>query len=79
MDAVSSLNAQAPTAPRLALRVTPLRLLAAMTFLALAIRLIGIGQRPLWLDEGYSAWFASRPWHELWTVVPTYETHPPFY
>jgi uncharacterized membrane protein len=33
----------------------------------------------MWLDEAYSAWFSSRSWHELWTMVPTYETHPPLY
>lgn len=60
-------------------RVTPLRLAALVTLAALAVRLIGLGMRPLWLDEAYSAWFSGRGWHELWTVVPTYETHPPFY
>ncbi|MGN6847952.1 MAG: glycosyltransferase family 39 protein [Sphingomicrobium sp.] len=60
-------------------RVTPLRLAALLTLAAIGVRLIGIGMRPLWLDEAYSAWFSARGWHELWTVVPTYETHPPFY
>ena len=60
-------------------RVTPLRLAAVLTLAALGVRLIGLGMRPLWLDEAYSAWFSGRGWHELWTVVPTYETHPPFY
>jgi hypothetical protein len=60
-------------------RITPLRLAVGLTLLALVLRLIGIGTRPLWLDEGYSAWFSSRGWHELWTQVPTYEPHPPFY
>jgi uncharacterized membrane protein len=35
--------------------------------------------RPLWLDESYSAWFSSQSWQYLWTVAPTFETHPPFY
>jgi hypothetical protein len=35
--------------------------------------------RSLWLDETYSIWFASLPLHRLWTEVPLYETHPPFY
>lgn len=60
-------------------RVTPLRLLGGLMVLALGLRLIGMGVRPLWLDEAYSAWFASRSWHDLWTQVPTYEPHPPFY
>jgi uncharacterized membrane protein len=33
----------------------------------------------LWLDEAYSVWFSARGWHYLWTVVPSYEPHPPFY
>ena len=50
-----------------------------MTLLAVLLRLIGINERPLWLDEGYSAWFSAQSWHVLWTEVPTYEPHPPFY
>ncbi len=34
---------------------------------------------PLWLDEAYSAYAASKSLHFLWHVVPQYETHPPFY
>jgi hypothetical protein len=78
MDAATSLSA--PSAgTRINWRITPLRLALALTLLALVLRLIGIGTRPLWLDEGYSAWFSSRGWQELWTEVPTYEPHPPFY
>ena len=35
--------------------------------------------RPLWLDEAFSDWFSTRSWHYLWTTVPTFEAHPPFY
>lgn len=59
--------------------ITPARAAAALALLSLAIALIHLGGRPLWLDEAYSAWFSSRGWHDLWTVVPTYETHPPLY
>jgi uncharacterized membrane protein len=65
--------------PDLAFTLTPARLIVLLSFMALAIRAIGLDSRPLWLDEAYSAWFASRGWKELWTVVPAYETHPPFY
>jgi len=78
MDAASALRAQA-TGFRLTRRVSPLNLAAGLTLFALALRLTGLSARPLWLDEAYSAWFSSRGWHELWTVVPTYEPHPPFY
>lgn len=47
--------------------------------LALLLRLPTLADRSLWLDETYSAWFASVPLRELWTRVPLYETHPPFY
>ncbi len=47
--------------------------------LALALRMIGLGSRPLWLDEAFSAWFSDQSFHYLWTVLPTYEAHPPFY
>ena len=50
-----------------------------LTALALVVRVVGLASRPLWLDEAYSAWFSARGWHDLWTVVPTYEPHPPFY
>lgn len=46
---------------------------------ALAFRLPGLGTRSLWIDELYTEWFAARSFAELWTDVPQYETHPPFY
>lgn len=54
-------------------------LLIGLLALALIVRLIGLGVRPFWLDEGYSLYAIERTWHDLWTIVPTYETHPPFY
>src|SRR3954468_6002892 len=77
MDAAMSLGA--PAAQPQKWRPTALQLTIGLALLALAARAIGIGERPLWLDEAYSAWFSSRGWHELWTQVPTYEPHPPFY
>jgi mannosyltransferase len=78
MDAASSLSAPG-TGIRLKWLVTPLRLVAALTFLALALRLIHLGSRPLWLDEAFSAWFSDQSFGYLWHVVPTYEAHPPFF
>jgi hypothetical protein len=46
---------------------------------ALLLRLPTLSGRSLWLDETYSAWFAATPLRALWTQVPLYETHPPFY
>jgi hypothetical protein len=56
-----------------------LLLCGALGLFALLLRLPTLSSRSLWLDETYSAWFAARPLHELWTQVPLYETHPPFY
>jgi uncharacterized membrane protein len=78
MDSASALPVQRSIAG-LRLRLTPVTLALALMLLALGVRLVGLSMRPLWLDEAYSAWFSSRSLHELWTVVPTYETHPPFY
>lgn len=78
MDAATVVDVRAPSL-RLDWRVTPLRLAVLLILLGLTVRLVGIGMRPLWLDEAYSTWFASRGWHELWTAVPAYEPHPPFY
>lgn len=60
-------------------RISPVHAGVLLVILTLGVRAIGLGMRPLWLDEAYSAWFSARGWHYLWAVVPTYETHPPFY
>jgi mannosyltransferase len=78
MDAASALDVRAPTV-RWSWRITPLQLTALLILLALTVRAIGLGTRPLWLDEAYSLAAIERTWHDLWVVVPTYETHPPFY
>ncbi|KRB79367.1 hypothetical protein ASE00_19865 [Sphingomonas sp. Root710] len=52
---------------------------ALIGVIALAARGWAIWAEPMWLDEGYSAYAASKGWAFLWQVVPRYETHPPFY
>ena len=79
MDAAVSASQPRVDAWRWLDRIGPARLVAAILVVALAVRAIGLGMRPLWLDEAYSAWFSARSWAYLWTVVPTYEPHPPFY
>lgn len=78
MDAVSPLEAPVSVFP-LSLRLSPLRLTIALTLAGLALRLLDLGSRPLWLDEAFSAWFSDRSFHYLWHVLPTYEAHPPFF
>lgn len=53
--------------------------LALIAGFALWARIWDIWAEPMWLDEAYSAYAASKDWHFLWTVVPRYETHPPLY
>jgi mannosyltransferase len=65
--------------PRRLPRITVSGLVIVLAVAALAARSIGLGMRPLWLDEAYSWWFSGRDLTDLWTVVPTYEPHPPFY
>lgn len=60
-------------------RIAFMPLVSGLTLLALLVRLVGLTSRPLWLDESFSAWFAERNWHYLWSVVPSFEPHPPFY
>lgn len=76
MDALSS---RSFSVTRVTWRVSPWRLIGGLMIVALALRVLGGIGRPLWLDEAYSAWFSARSWHVLWTDVPTYEPHPPFY
>jgi uncharacterized membrane protein len=73
-DEPAWLDSEAPLA-----RSRFLLLCSMLGLFALLLRLPTLSSRSLWLDETYSAWFAARPLHELWTQVPLYETHPPFY
>lgn len=81
MDAATSLSppARMSRLPAELTRLTPLRLAIGLTLFALALRLMHLGSRPLWLDEAFSAWFSDRSFQYLWNVLPTYEAHPPFY
>src|SRR4051794_36277396 len=54
MDSVSILPAT-PGTLRLKILMTPVGLAAGLTLFALALRLIGLGSRPFWLDEAFSA------------------------
>lgn len=50
-----------PAEGRLAARLWPLAMPAAIAALALALRLYGLGERPLWLDEIYTLRRATMP------------------
>lgn len=53
----------------------------AIVILAAAVylRVAGLFTTPLWLDEAYSAYAVEHGLTFTWTVVPTYEAHPPLY
>lgn len=51
----------------------------AILMVAAALRFARIGASDLWIDEAYSLWFARHSLQELWTVIPTFEFHPPVY
>src|SRR6476619_5426015 len=78
MDSASALKPQVSIA-RLNWRITRTQLTLGLVLLALTVRLAGLTTRPMWLDEAFTGWFTSQSWHYLWTVLPTYEAHPPFY
>lgn len=43
------------------------------------LRMWNIFTQPIWLDEAYSLYAATKDLDFLWNIVPRYETHPPFY
>jgi hypothetical protein len=51
----------------------------AVTALALVLRLAGIGDKSLWLDEAFSTWVANLPLDQLWRTTLQLDTHPPLY
>ncbi len=53
--------------------------LAAIVLLASALRLVGLGAEPLWLDEAFSWRWAHLPLHELWGAAARTETNPPLW
>jgi mannosyltransferase len=54
--------------------------LLAVLAVALWFRINGfVTGLPFWLDEAYSAYAADKGFEFIFTVLPRYETHPPFY
>lgn len=53
--------------------------LVAILLVALWARAWRLTAWPMWLDEAYSAFAAEQGLRFIWTILPTYETHPPFY
>ncbi|MCI4645644.1 MAG: glycosyltransferase family 39 protein [Hyphomonadaceae bacterium] len=53
--------------------------LCALLIAAMLLRLIGMDTQSLWLDEGYSLWFARHDLNALWGSVARVEINPPLY
>jgi mannosyltransferase len=53
--------------------------LAVVIAAALWFRINGLTANPFWLDEAYSAYAADKGFGFIFKVLPSYETHPPFY
>ena len=64
-----------------AFRRSPLLAIGLLATLAVALwfRLNNLAGSPFWLDEGYSAYGAEKGFAFIFTILPGYETHPPFY
>jgi mannosyltransferase len=57
---------------------------AALAFLTVALlavflRVYRLTDWPIWLDEGFSVFGADQGFAFIWNILPTYETHPPFF
>ncbi len=52
---------------------------AAVLVLAVALRAYRFDANPFWLDEAYSAFAAEKGFGFIWHILPSYETHPPFF
>jgi hypothetical protein len=53
--------------------------LAAITLLALALRLVGIGEESLWIDEGWSEHVTRQAPAEMLSSLVRDDVHPPLY
>ncbi len=43
------------------------------------LRFWGLGERTIWIDEGYGVFYSDQSWEYLWQTVPDYEVHLPSY
>ncbi|SHK74380.1 Dolichyl-phosphate-mannose-protein mannosyltransferase [Pseudonocardia thermophila] len=51
----------------------------AVTVGALVLRLVGIAEKSLWVDEAFSWWLAVQPLDAIWSYVLLVDQHPPVY
>jgi uncharacterized membrane protein len=79
IDSFQQQGVDEKTPEQLQIRFTYHYLFAFSMLLGAFLRFYGIGSEPFWLDEAWSYWFSSRTMIELWTIIPKWETNPPFY
>jgi hypothetical protein len=53
--------------------------LAVILLVALAVRVVGLGQESLWGDEAFTWWWTRQSLTELWGPRAALETNPPLY
>ena len=57
----------------------PALALAGVVALAAVARIWGLDRHSLWLDEAFSYHYSGLSLHDIWRVMPLYESHPPVY
>ena len=45
----------------------------------IVLRLWGLADKALWLDEAYSKWYSALDIRSIWSIVPQADSHPPLY
>ena len=65
--------------PYLAYVFKPATLVAALMLAGLSLRLVSLGSRALWIDEGITAQFASYDWSRFAKAVTSYPVNMAFY
>lgn len=74
----SQVAAAVPTVPR-APSLVPAWLLAGIVVLGAFVRLAGLGDKSLWIDESFSVWVARQPLGTVWRLTADLDLHPPLY
>lgn len=54
-------------------------LLAGVVVLGAFVRLAGLGDKSLWIDESFSIWLSRQPLGTVWRLTADLDLHPPLY
>ena len=61
------------------IRLATVCLIGLLVAASATVRLPFFNTQPLWVDEAISWWYTQYTIDELWSSVPRFETHPPYY